>query len=221
MNLLKKRFASSLLLIILALPILQGCFALVAAGVAGGVLVAVDRRSVGVQTDDESIEWKALNGVTSAQFEKAHLNFTSFNRRVLITGEVPNEEARAEISRVVLNIPNVQAVYNEVKIAPASSIGARSNDSFITTKVKSRSIDFNGKFNPSQLKVITEAEIVYLMGIMSREEAESAIQLTRTTSGVKKVINLIEILAVEKVRELDMLRAKEQQNKESAPANSR
>jgi osmotically-inducible protein OsmY len=185
------------------LPALQGCFPVVAAGVTTGVMATVDRRSVGTQTEDESIEWKASSRVSEKIKDKTHLNFTSFNRKVLVTGEVPTAEAKAEIDRVVAAVPNVLGVHNEVAVAPLSSYTDRSNDSFITSKVKTRSVD-TGKFNPIQLKVVTEASVTYLMGLMTQAEADAAINVARTTAGVKKVVNLIEIITPEKARELDI-----------------
>lgn len=125
---------------------LQGCFPVVAAGVTTGVLATVDRRSLGTQTEDESIEWKASSRVSEKLGDKADLNFTSFNRKVLMTGEVPSAEAKAEAERIVTGVTNVQGVYNELIVGPASSYSDRSNDSFITSKIKSRSVD-SGKFN--------------------------------------------------------------------------
>jgi osmotically-inducible protein OsmY len=200
---MKKTLIASLLLGATIVPALQGCFPMVAAGVTTGVLATVDRRSVGTQTEDESIEWKSNSRVGEKLGDRAHLNFTSFNRKVLITGEVPNAEAKAEAERIVNGVANVQGVHNELTVGPASSFSDRSNDSFITSKVKSRSVD-SGKFSAVHVKVVTEAGVVFLLGMVTQPEADSAIDVARTTSGVKKVVNLLEIITPAKARELDV-----------------
>lgn len=201
---MKKSLIATLLIGATVLPALQGCLPVVAAGVTSGVMATVDRRSLGVQTDDETIEWKANAQVGEKLGDKAHLNFTSFNRKVLMTGEVPNEEARHEAERIVGGLPNVQGVYNELVVGAASSYTNRSNDSFVTSKIKSRSVD-SGKFNPVHVKVVTEAGSSFLLGLVTQAEADAAINVARTTSGVKRVINLMEIISPAKARELDVV----------------
>jgi len=200
---MKKRLITSLLLGATFLPMLQGCFPVVAAGVTTGVLAAFDRRSVGTQTEDETIEWKAAARVNEKFGEKVHTNFTSFNRKVLLTGEVPSAEMKAEVERVISEIPNVQGVYNELAVAGLTVYSARSNDAYITSKVKGRFIDA-GKFNVVHVKVVTEAGAVYLLGLVTQREADAAIDLARTTSGVMKVVNVMEIISEAKAKELDL-----------------
>jgi len=206
---MRKKLIATLLLGALVVPALQGCFTVVAAGITQGVMVAVDRRSVGTQTEDESIEWKASARVSEKLGDKVHVNFTSYNRKVLLTGEVPNDEARAEVERLTSGVTNVEGVYNELVVGPSSSLTDRSNDSFITSKVKSRSVD-NGKFNPVHVKVVTEAGVAFLLGMATQAEADAAIDVARTTAGVRKVVNLIEIITVNKAKEID-----------TAPANGK
>jgi len=203
---MKTKLLAALLLGATVLPALQGCFPVIAAGVTGGVLAAADRRSVGTQTEDESIEWKASARVSEKLGDKAHVNFTSFNRRVLMTGEVPSSDARAEVEQLVTGVANVLGVYNELTVGPVTSFSDRSNDSFITSKVKSRSVD-SGKFNPVHVKVVSEAGTVFLLGMVTQAEADSAINVARTTSGVRKVVNLLEIIAPAKARELDRVQS--------------
>ncbi|ACV33937.1 BON domain-containing protein [Accumulibacter sp.] len=201
---MRKALAASLLLGATALPMLQGCLPVVAASaVSGGALATLDRRSLGTQTDDETVEWKASSRVGEKFSDNVHLNFTSYNRRVLVTGEVPSEEVKGEIERIVAGIPQVQGVYNELAVAPVTSFSTRSNDSYITTRVKSRFVD-SGKFSAVHVKVVTEASVVYLLGLVTQREADSAIQVARTTSDVKKVVNLLEIISDAKARELDV-----------------
>ena len=191
---MRKKLFIALLLGATALPLLQGCFPAVATGVGAGVSVAVDRRTLGTQTEDESIECKASSRIGDKLRDRGHFNFTSYNRKVLITGEVASEEYKAEAGRIVSSIPNVLGVYNELVVGPSSSLTDRSNDAFITSKVKSRSVD-NGKFNPIHVKVVTEAGAVFLLGMTTQAEQEAAIQVARTTSGVKKVVPLFETIA--------------------------
>ena len=199
---MKTKLLAALLFGAVVVPTLQGCITMVAAGVTTGVLATVDRRSVGTQTEDESIEWKASARVSEKLGDKGHVNFTSFNRKVLITGEVPTGEDKAEAERIVTGVTNVQGVYNELTVGPTSSFTDRSNDSFVTSKVKSRSVD-SGKFNPVHVKVVTEAGTAFLLGMVTQPEADSAINVARTTAGVKRVVNLLEIITPAKARELD------------------
>ncbi|WP_300454134.1 BON domain-containing protein [Accumulibacter sp.] len=201
---MRKILTASLLVGAMLLPLLQGCLPVVAAGAAtGGALATFDRRSLGTQTDDEAIEWKASSRVNEKYSANTHVNFTSYNRKVLLTGEVATEEAKAEIERIVAGVPQVQGVYNELAVAPVTSYSARSNDSYITTRVKSRFVD-SGKFNAVHVKVVTEAGIVYLLGLVTQREADSAIQVARTTSDVKKVVTLLEIISAAQAREADI-----------------
>lgn len=201
---MRKILATSVLLGATLLPLLQGCLPVVAASAAtGGALATLDRRSLGTQTDDETIEWKASSRVSDKFPDHTHANFTSYNHKVLITGEVPSAEAKAEIERIVIGVPQVQGVYNELAVAPVTSLSTRSNDSYITTRVKSRFVDL-GKFSAVHVKVVTEAGVVYLLGLVTQREADSAIQVARTTGDVKKVVNLLEIITAAQAKEMDV-----------------
>lgn len=200
---MRKGMLAGLLLGATLVPALQGCFPVVAAGATAGVLATIDRRSIGTQTEDETIEWKASARVGEKLGDKIHVNYTSYNRKVLMSGEVRSAEEKAEAERIVGQVPNVAEVYNELVVGPTSSFSERSNDSFITSKVKSRSVD-SGKFNPIHVKVVTEAGVVFVMGLVTQAEADAAIAVARTTGGVKKVVNLFEIIDPAKARELDV-----------------
>ena len=204
---MKKSLIAALLLGATVLPALQGCFPMVAAGVTTGVMATFDRRSVGTQTEDESIEWKASARVGEKLGNKIHVNFTSYNRKVLVTGEALTEDVKAEAESIVGGLANVEEVLNYLTIGSPTSFSNRSNDAFITSKVKSRSLD-TGKFNPVHVKVITEAGVVYLMGMLTQSEADAAINVARHTAGVRKVVNLLEIIAPVKARELDVTQSK-------------
>ena len=189
--------------LIAALPMLQGCFpAVVAGGAAVGVMSAHDRRSTGTQTDDESTEWRAIRQVPAQYGKLSHVNATAYNRRLLLTGEVPSDEAKAAIEAAVRQIEGVREVYNELGIGPASSLGSRSTDSFITSKVKARLVDTN-QVSANHIKVVTERGIVYLMGIVSEREAKVAVAVARTTDGVRKVVNVMEVVSEDETRRID------------------
>lgn len=189
--------------LIVALPMLQGCFPAVIGGAAAvGAMSIHDRRSTGTQTDDETTEWKASQRIPEQYRQAAHVNFTSYNRNLLITGEVPNDEAKSAIESAVRQIEGVRDVYNELGIGPASSLGSRSNDSYIDSKVKARLVDSN-QISANHIKVTTERAITHLMGVVSEREAKVAIAVARTTAGVKKVVNLLEVQSDAEIRRLD------------------
>lgn len=175
----------------LSVPALQGCFPVAAVGVGAVAASANDRRTSGTQIEDEGIELRASNRISERWGDKVHINVTSFNRSVLVTGEVPNPEIKAAIEQVVSGVANVRGVTNEIAVAGGSSLTSRTNDSFITSKVKARFVDANA-FNPFHVKVVTENGSVYLMGIVTEAEAKSATDVARTTGGVRKVVRLFE-----------------------------
>lgn len=175
-----------------ALP-LSGCFPLVATGVGTAVIAAEDRRTVGTITEDQGIEFRAGNRISERFRDATHVNVTSYNRVVLLTGEVQNEQARRDIERIVRSVDNVRAVTNELAIGPPSALSARAGDSFVTSRVKARFVDA-GRFSPVHVKVVTEARVVYLLGLVTRQEAKDAIEITRTTDGVQKVVHVFEYL---------------------------
>ncbi len=184
------------------LPMLQGCVAAVATGAAVGVMSAYDRRTTGVQTDDETTEWKAQQRVPDRIKAASHINFTSYNRYILITGEVPNDEAKASVAELAGKLDNVKGVYNELGIGPVSTLTNRSNDGYITSKVKARLVDSN-QISANHVKVITEAGTVYLMGLVNEREAKVAVAVARTTSGVRKVVNVMEIVSESETQRID------------------
>jgi osmotically-inducible protein OsmY len=185
---------SAIFTLLLALPLMQGCGALLAGGAAAtGIVISQDRRTMGTITEDEAIELKTDGRIGDKFKEGVHVNVTSFNRMVLLTGEVPDAAARTEVERIAWAVENVRGVHNELAIAGESSYTVRSNDSVITTKVKSRFLD-SQKFNALHVKVVTENSVVYLMGLVTKEEADIATEIARTTSGVQKVVRLFEYI---------------------------
>jgi osmotically-inducible protein OsmY len=187
-----------LLALSIAAPLLSGCFGLAAAGIGTAALMADDRRTTGVYVEDENIEWKALEKVVSA-FKSAHVNTTSFNRKVLLTGEAPTEEMKKAIEDAVKAIPSVRTVDNELAVAGNSSVTSRGNDSLITSEVKARMLG-NKAFSPNHVKVVTEAGTVYLMGIVTQAEGDAAVEVARSTSGVSRVVKVFEYVPESAIR---------------------
>ncbi|MHB0985866.1 MAG: BON domain-containing protein [Sulfuricella sp.] len=187
--------ASYVYLIVMAFSVinLQGCFPIVATGAGTGVLMAEDRRTSGTFIEDQGIELKASNRLDEKFKDTAHINITSYNRTVLMTGEVPSEAAKQEAEKIVRGVPNVSNVLNETIIAGNSAYTSRSNDSYLTSKIKVRFVEA-GKFQTNHVKVVTENNVVYLLGLVTRKEADSAVEIARTTSGVQKVVKVFEYL---------------------------
>jgi osmotically-inducible protein OsmY len=169
---------------------LQACVPLVLAGAGTAALMAADRRTTGVYVEDENIEWKVVAHMKD-DASGSHVNATSFNRRVLLTGETPTQATKKHIEDMVRGIPSVRDVVNELQIAGASSMTARGNDGLITSNVKARMVN-NPKFSARHIKVVTEANVVYLMGLVTHEEADAAVEIARTTSGVSRVVKVFE-----------------------------
>jgi osmotically-inducible protein OsmY len=174
--------------------LLSGCIPLMVAGAAGGAaLVATDRRSAGTQVDDEAVELKIANNIGAGFGDRVHVNVTSYNGLVLLTGEVPTQDLVGQIGEIARTTAKVRRVVNEIGVMPVSSIGTRTNDSYITSKVKARFVEAN-KFPPNRVKVVTEREVVYLMGLVTHAEGDAAAQIAATTSGVIRVVKLFEYL---------------------------
>ena len=184
-------------------PALQGCFPVVAAGAATGAMMAADRRSSGAYVEDEGLEWKVGNRIKERFGDAAHVNVTAFNRVVLLTGEISDEAGRSALDQIAAGVPNVRGVTNEVQVAGASSLTSRGNDAVVTSKVKARFVDDNG-FSANHVKVVTEAGTVFLMGLVTREEADQATEIARTTSGVRKVVRVFEYITAEEARSLQL-----------------
>jgi len=181
------------LLLAAAVPAFTGCAGVVVAGAGATAMVADDRRTTGIYVEDENIEWKALARINDS-FKDSHINATSYNRKVLLTGEVPSEAAKAAVAETVRAIPSVLSVANELAVAGNSSITSRGNDSIITSNVKARMVG-NGKFSPNHVKVVTEAGAVFLMGLVTEGEGEAAVAIARSTSGVSRVVKVFEFVS--------------------------
>ncbi|MBO9679891.1 MAG: BON domain-containing protein [Acidovorax sp.] len=178
---------------------LSACVPLVVGGAAVGTMVAVDRRTSGTQLEDESIEMRSANRIYEMLGDRAHVNVTSWNRQVLLTGEVPTADDRQKVEQAVLGVENVRSIVNELVVAPNSSVTQRSNDALITGKVKASFVDAKDIMS-SAFKVVTERGVVYLMGRVTQREATRATEITRGVSGVAKVVRVFEIISEDEMR---------------------
>jgi len=176
-----------------AVTLLSGCAPLVIGGAATAVMMAEDRRSSGVFVDDENIENRALLKVKTRYNNQVHVNITSYNRHVLISGEAASEAVKKGVEEEVATAAGIKRIFNEMAVGPQAGVMAVSNDTRLTTIVKTRFLEAN-RFQPNHVKVVTEAGVVYLMGIVKRSEADAAAQLASTTAGVSRVVRLFEYL---------------------------
>jgi len=184
------------LLLVASTAALQGCVeALIVGGVAAGVMMAADRRTAEVMFNDQGIEFSAGSKIDEALKGQGHVNVTSYNYTLLLTGEVPTAQAKADAEKAASEVPRVKTLVNELQIAGTSSGASRSNDAYITSKVKSSFLG-NGKFKPTDVKVVTEAGVVYLLGLVTREEADAATEVARGTGGVQKVVRVFEYITL-------------------------
>lgn len=199
---MKKR---SPLVIALAAAALSGalsaCAPLILGGAAVGALVAIDRRTSGAQLEDEAIELKASTRVRDALGDRAHTNVTSYNRQVLLTGEVPSEQARQQAEQVAGRVENVKGVVNDLAVLPPSTLGQRSSDVLISGKIKASIIDEKDLY-VGAFRIVTERGVVYLMGRVTQREADKATQIARTISGVQRVVRIFEIITDEELRRI-------------------
>lgn len=170
---------------------LSGCVVAAGGAAATGGAVALDRRTAGIYVEDENIEIKSLQQIRKTLGEEAHVNVTSYNLNVLMTGEVPTQEAKVEAENIVKGIENVKNITNELVIGPKTSMRDRANDTYLTSVVKSKFVA-EKDFAANSVKIVTEASVVYLMGIVTTREANLATEIARTTNGVAKVVKVFE-----------------------------
>jgi osmotically-inducible protein OsmY len=181
------------LLALALVPLLQACVPLVAAGAGATALMAQDRRTTGIYVEDENIEIKCLGRLHDIR--GIHVSATSFNRRVLLTGEVPDEATKKRVQEAIRTIPSVREVVDETQIAGASSLASRGNDALITSNVKALMVNNGNRFSPMHIKVLTEANVVYLMGLVSPAEGEAAADVARRAQGVARVVKVFEYVS--------------------------
>ena len=178
-----------------ALSQLHGCAAVAVGGAAVGTSVALDRRTAGVYVGDQEIELRAMARLREAFPQKTdNISATSYNRQVLLTGQVPDETTRARATEVVKAIPDVRTVFNELSLAGATSLTSDATDAGTTGQVKTRLLR-DERVPGTKIKVVTESSVVYLMGLVTQAEANVATEIARTTAGVTKVVTLFEYIS--------------------------
>jgi osmotically-inducible protein OsmY len=197
---MKTAFTKTLLAALLGCAALSACAPLIIGGaVVGGVFVATDRRTSGAQLEDEGIKTRAGNRVGDVLPDRGHVNITSYNRQVLLTGEVDNEADKKAVEQAVNQVPNVRLVVNELAIMPISSFVQRSNDTLISGRIKASFVDAKDLY-ANAFKIFTERKIVYLMGRVTQREADRATEIARNTPGVERVVRALEIISEEELQ---------------------
>ena len=198
---MKTKLQKILLAAVLGASLLSGCAPLVVGGAVVGGMVAVDRRTSGTQLEDEAIELKVANAINKEMGERVHLNVTSYNRRVLLTGEIRSDADRSRATLLAQSQENVNQVVNDLAIGAASSISQRTKDVVTSGQVKAAFVDAKD-LQASAVKVVTERGIVYLMGRVTPREAQRATDIARSTSGVAKVVRVFEEISEQELQRL-------------------
>jgi len=188
------------LLMLLSLGV-SACAPVMLAGFAGTAMVASDRRTSGTQLEDETIELRGSARIRDALGERAHVNITSYNRQVLLSGEVASERDKQIVEGMLEKLENVKSVVNELSIMQPTSLSSRSNDLLLSAKVKAALVDSRDLF-ANAFKVVVERGTVYVMGRVTQREATSATNVIRNVNGVNKVVRLFEIISEEELRNL-------------------
>jgi osmotically-inducible protein OsmY len=186
-----------------SLPLLQGCVPLIAGGAATTAVVAYnDRRTSGAIVEDEGIEWRTRRRLRDRFGNAANISVTSYNRTVLLTGQVPYANMRDEAQQIASQVENVQGMVNELQVTGLSTLSERSNDAMLTSMVKARLVD-DQRLAANHIKVVTEVATVYLMGIVTQAEADAATEVARTTRGVQKVVRVFEIVSPQEAARIE------------------
>ena len=181
--------------------VLSACAPIVMGGAVMGSLVATDRRTSGAQLEDEGIELRAASRIRDNLGERGHVNVNSYNRRVLLTGEVPSAQDKQLVEQVVTRVDNVQSVVNELAVLGNASLTQRSSDTLVTGRIKAAMVDARDIF-ANAYKVVTERGTTYLMGRVTQREADRATEIARSTPGVQKVVRVFEIISEDELRNL-------------------
>lgn len=217
MNIFSKSTASLLSTLVLCLGLASCAAPLMFGGVIGGAMVATDRRSAGIQLEDEMIEQRSRTAMRENFGNKEHINVTSYNRQVLITGEVSNDNVRRQVEALVSRVENVRAVVNELAIGQASSTSDRANDVLLAAKVKASMVDTEDVF-ANVFKVVSERGTVYLMGRVTQREANRATEVVRGIGGVKRVVRVFDYLTEDDLRAIQPKRSSSESVNLNAPA---
>lgn len=174
---------------------------MVGGAMIGGTLVATDRRTSGAQLEDEGIELRGGARVREALGERAHVNITSYNRQVLLTGEIPTAQDKQLVEQTVARVENVKAIVNELAVLGNSTLSQRSSDSLVTGKVKAGMVDAKDLY-ANAFKVVTERGTTYLMGRVTQREADRATEIARGVAGVQRLVRVLEIISEEELKRL-------------------
>jgi osmotically-inducible protein OsmY len=189
---------AALALVVTSLAGLSGCFPVLMGGAVMGALVATDRRTSGSVVEDEGIELRASSRIKEALGDRGHINVTSYNRQVLLTGEVPSAQDKQLVEQIVSRVDNVRNIVNELAVMGNASFTQRSSDSLVTGRVKAALVDAKDLFS-NAFKVVTERGTTYIMGRVTEREAKRATQVVSSTSGVQKVVRIFEIISEEEL----------------------
>ena len=192
----------TLILLATLVPVLAGCVGAAVVGVGAGALVYTDRRQADTILTDEGIEIRVASRISEKFKDQVNINVTSYNRTVLLTGQVPGEAVKTEIESLAASVANVKRLQNELIVGPVSSLSSRARDAYITSNVKARFIDAQ-QFSANHVKVVTENSMVYLMGLITQREADAAVQVARTSAEVRKVIRVFEIISEAEAKRVD------------------
>lgn len=201
-----KKLATQKLLSLLLVSIglgatLNACAPVLVGGAVVGTFMATDRRTSGSQVEDEGIELRGASRVRESLGERGHVNITSYNRQVLITGEVPTEADKKTVEQILTRVENVRAVVNELEVLGESTLTQRSSDALVTGRVKAAMVDAKDLF-ANAFKVTTERGTTYLMGRVTQREANRATEVTRATPGVQRVVRVFEIITEEQLADM-------------------
>lgn len=189
-------------LVITTLQGLAGCFPLVAAGAATGVMATLDRRTYGAQTEDQAIELRASSRFSDEVLRAGRIGVTSYNRKVLLTGQVNDERIKAAAEAAVAGMPNVGSVHNELMVGTVPGMAAAVSDTTITARVRAALIEARD-LQSNAFKVVTESGTVYLMGLVTRREGDRAAQVTSRVGGVRRVVTVFEYLSEDELARIE------------------
>jgi osmotically-inducible protein OsmY len=180
---------------------LNACVPLMVSGAVMGTLVATDRRTSGAQLEDEGIDLRSASRLREALGDRGHININSYNRQVLLTGEVPTAKDKETAEQIVSKVDNVRSIVNEIAVLGNSTLGQRSSDSLVTGKVKAGLVDAKDLY-AGAFKVVTERGTTYMLGKVSQREADRAAEVARSVGGVQKVVRIFEIISDEELKSL-------------------
>ena len=196
-----KKLLSSILLGACLGATLSACAPIMLGGAVMGTVMATDRRTSGTQVEDEGIELKAGSRIRESLGERGHINVTSYNRQVLLTGEVPSAADKQQVEQILSKVENVRSVVNEIDVMEISTLSQRTSDLVLAGKIKASMVDAQDLF-ANAFKVVTERGTVYLMGRVTQREANRATDLARGIDGVKKVVRVVELISEEELQRL-------------------